>query len=404
MLPIVFMSNEQGAPTLNNAAGSLISVLDACLVTGFNTVGVQTVTIAGNVATVKTVAAHGLAVTNRVTLSGIGISAANGDKEVATIVDTTTFTFPCVNANASDTPTSGTCKRTPLGWLKQFSKTNVAMYKPSVPQAYGQSLRVDDTDATGVIGGRVFGVENPTSIDAWTDKFPTEVQVPGGLYWPRSANTTTAKAWCLVGDERFFYILMAQTAYSSGFYPTTAGDYVFSPFFFGDVASFKVGEGFGAIIGGGASSGSGNYQSCALLTHTRLGTTPSTSNYSFIARQQTSVAKSIRVAFCHPGSGSYVGDTGFPRYPSPVDNGLIISEPSYVSETLSYANHPVRGILPGFAAVMCNYDDLPKNPFPQRMTTTDGTNRTYLVAPATVVSTPNTYGGTFAVKLHEAWR
>jgi hypothetical protein len=65
MLPIVFMSNEQGAPVLNNAAGSLISVLDACLVNGFNTVGIFSITITDNVATVVTSATHGLAVGNK---------------------------------------------------------------------------------------------------------------------------------------------------------------------------------------------------------------------------------------------------------------------------------------------------------------------------------------------------
>lgn len=404
MLPIVFMSNEQGAPTLNNAAGSLLAVLKACLVTGFNTVGITSVTIAGNVATVVTSANHGLSPGMRATTTGISITAANGDKTVATTPTPASFTFPCVNPDVSESPASASVKRTPLGWVEQFSKTNVSMFKSSAPTAYGQSLRVDDTDTTGLIGGRVFGVENPTGIDAWAEKFPTEVQVPGGMYWPRSSNTATAKAWCLVGDERFFYLLMAQTTYSSGYYPTAQGDYVFSPFFFGDIVSFKNGEAFGTIIGGGTSTGSGNYPGPALLTNSRLGTAPSSTHNSYIARQQSGVAKSIRIAFNHPGGASYVGDTSYPRYPSPVDNGLLIAEPSFVSETLSYANHPVRGILPGFAAFMCNYDDLPKNPMPQRLTTTDGTNRTYLFAPATVTATPNTYGGTFAVKLHEAWR
>lgn len=183
MLPIVFMSDEQGAPTLNNAAGSLISVLKACLVTGFNNVGITSVTIAGNVATVVTNANHGLTVGQRATVAGVSITAANGDKTVASVPNVTTFTYPCVNSDVSESPVSASVKRTPLGWVEQFSKTNVSMFKSSDTAAYGQSLRVDDTGTNAETqGARVFGVENPTGIDTYTDKFPLETQQAGGLY------------------------------------------------------------------------------------------------------------------------------------------------------------------------------------------------------------------------------
>lgn len=404
MLPIVFMSNEQGAPVLNNAAGSLISVLDACLVNGFNTVGIFSITITDNVATVETNTTHGLAADSRVTIAGVSIAAATGDKTVASVVDSTKFTFPCVNANATESPVSATVKRTPLGWLKQFSKTNVAMYKSSDPTAYGQSLRVDDTDTTGVIGGRVFAVENPTSIDAWADKFPTEGQRAGGFYWPRSSNTATAKSWCLVGDERFFYLLVAQTHYSGAYYPTNVGDYVFNPYFFGDIVSFKNGEGFGSIIGGCTQTGSTNTPTSGLLLHTNAGSSPASATNAYIARQHSSVAKSIPVGFVHAGGHYVVGADGYPRYPSPVDNGVIIQEPSFVVESLPYANNPIRGVLPGFATFMCNYSDLPKGPLPQKLATTDGSNKTFLFNPATLSNLPNAAWGIFAVKISESWR
>lgn len=402
MLPIVYSSNEQGAPVLNNAAGSLISVLDAVLVNGFNTVGIFSITITDNVATVVTSAGHGLAVGNRITVAGVSITAATGEKVVASIINSTTFTFSCVNANNTESPVSATIKRTPLGFAKIFNKTNVGMYKSLNVQAYGQALRVDDTNATGS-GARVFAVENPTSIDAWGDKYPTELQLAGGLYWPKSSNDATAKAWCLVGDDRFFYLLVAQTFYSSGYYPNSSGGYCFSPYFFGDIVSYKQGESFGAIIGG-CSAGTGNTPGCGLTQNTRVGAAPSTSYWSFIARQQSSVQKSIRIAFCHPGGASVVGDTSSPRYPSPVDNGLVIAEPSLVLEDLAYALNPIRGILPGFATFLAYHSDLPNAPLPQKMTTTDGSNREYLFAPWTISSTPNSPNSLFAVKLSEAWR
>lgn len=404
MLPIVFMSNEQGAPTLNNAAGSLISVLDACLVTGFNSVGITSVTIAGNVATVVTSAAHGLTAGMRGTVAGVSITAANGDKTVASAPTTTSFTYPCVNPDVSESPASASVKRTPLRWAKQFSKTNVTMYKSSDPAAYGQSLRVDDTN--GATGARVFGVENPTGIDAWGDRFPTETQYAGGGYWPKGANTAAAKAWCIVGDERIFYLLVENSAYTTSNYPGSSGSHQywsFELFGFGDIVSNKPGEAFGTVIGFRTSDGTNNSSGSYMAFHTSLGSTPPTSGF-YIARQHTGVAKSVSVCTAYPG-GSVPGSTQLPRYPSPVANELSIAEPAFVSESLPYANNPIRGVLPGVAAFLCNMADLPSGPLPQKLTTTDGSNRTYLYVPYVATSYPNlAKESCFAVKLNEPWR
>lgn len=399
MLPIVFMSNEQGAPTLNNAAGSLISVLDACLVTGFNSVGITSVTIAGNVATVVTSAAHGLTAGMRGTVTGVSITAANGDKTVASVPTTTSFTYPCVNPDTSESPASASVKRTPLGWAKQFSKTNVAMYKSSDPAAYGQSLRVDDTGTNPTVGARVFGVENPTSIDAWSDKFPQETQVVGGLYWGKGSNTAAAKAWVIVGDERFFYLLVENTSWSNVYSSTV---YSFVPQGFGDIVSFKNGEAFGTAVFGNAASVSGNSSNGGILANNILGSAQTVYG-GYICRQQTGILKSVVIGISHP-YGRNPGSTSFPRYPSPVDNGLTFSEPSFVCETLAYANNPIRGVLPGLSSVLAAHTDLPNTPFPTKFTTTDGSNREYLVQPYTSGVSPSTSDSAFCVKLNESWR
>lgn len=400
MLPIVFNSNEQGAPVLNNAAGSLISVLDACLVTGFNPVGITSVTIAGNVATVVTSAAHGLTAGMRGSVTGVSITAANGDKTVTSAPTPTSFTYPCVNSDVSESPASASVKRTPLGWAKQFSKTDVAMYKSSDPAVYGQSLRVDDTGTNSTVGARVFGVENPTTIDAWSDKFPQEAQIAGGLYWGKGANTTAAKAWCIVGDERFFYLLVENTSWS-GLYSPSA--YSFLAQGFGDIVSFKDGEGFGSAIFGNMASVSGNSNTGHLMVNQTVGTTPTNSAGAYICRQQTGVLKSVQIGIAHP-YGRESGSISFPRYPSPVDNGLTFSDPAFVCETLSYAGNPIRGVLPGMASVLANYTDLPTTPFPTKFTTTDGSNKEYLVQSNMATNIPSAYSAAFCVKLNESWR
>ena len=57
-----FHSEQSGAPVNAGTAGYGISLLDACLVTGFNSKNVSSITVAANVATLTSATAHGFAV------------------------------------------------------------------------------------------------------------------------------------------------------------------------------------------------------------------------------------------------------------------------------------------------------------------------------------------------------
>mgnify|MGYP001597671017 CR=1 FL=1 len=365
MLPIVFSSTDQGAPVLNNAPGSLISVLDACLVSGFNSVGIFSITITDNVATVVTSAGHGLVVGNRVTVTGVSIAAALGDKTVASVVNSTTFTYPCVNANNTESPVSATIKRTPLGWIKEFNKTNVAMYKMSDPASYGQRLCIDDTAGFDAIS---FGVINPTSVDDYLDRFPKTAQVRGNSYWTKGMNNTSAKKWWVVGDERFFYYICEGSAYY-GQHTETSYSYMVGTF--GDVLSYKNAEAFGAIWTG-CPGPTNSYPDSPLLQHHNLAQDPGASGYGrTIARDNTGLEDSPTCAFIHPGGVSPGSSSAI--FPSQVDNGLILASPSFISERKPSQNHPVRGILPGLLVPFANYIQFPNSSQkPWEITTTDG--------------------------------
>ena len=400
MLPIVFMSNEQGAPMLNNAAGSLISVLDACLVTGFNTVGITSVTISGNVATVVTAANHGLVVGNRVTVTGVSITAVNGDKTVATVVSPTSYTCLCVNPDATENPLSASCKRTPLGWVKEFTDTNKAVYKMSDPASYGQRLRVDDTaaGAATALSARVIGVENPTTVDAYADAFPTNSQKADGGYWPKGANNTTGKFWCIVGDERFFYYIVENSAYENTYSITNIH---YTGGCFGDIISFKQGEAYGAILGACSGDGSST-PACVMVQNTTLGNDPGTANTRYIARQHTGITKSVPVGFLQPGGAPSSSFSPAPVYPSPVDNGVVFIEPTLVSEQLSTFGHPLRGILPGIVNVLCRYTSLRDVLYGDYMTATDGSGLKVLVFKG--VASFKARDSALAIKVNQAWR
>lgn len=394
MLPIVYSHDEQGAPTLNNAPGSLISVLKACLVTGFNNVGISSVSISGNVATVVTNANHGLVVGRRVTVEGVSVTAANGAKTVSTVPSATSFTFPCTNADASESPVSASVKRTPLGWVEQFSKPNVSMFKSSDLTSYGQSLRIDDSAGFDV---RSFGVINPTSVDDYGARFPRTTQVTAGdSYWTKGMGNSAAKKWWVVGDEKMFYYICEGSAYYN---QHTETSYAYMVGCFGDIISYKNGEAFGTVWCGSPGA-TNSYPESAMLRHYALGTAPGKDGVSYLARSHDALEDSVAAAFCHPG-GDSPGYTGV-QFPSPVDNGLVLASPTFVSERKP-AQHPVRGVMPGLLTPLGNYAQFPNtSQKPWAINTTDGTGVKALLWSYCLVQSSPSY--TLALDVSRSWR
>ena len=92
-----FESTDAGAPTLNNAVGSMIAVLDACLITGYNSKSITSITVASGVATVVCTA-HAYANTygKAIRIAGAtgSFTALNKDTQIANVT-TNGFTFLC---------------------------------------------------------------------------------------------------------------------------------------------------------------------------------------------------------------------------------------------------------------------------------------------------------------------
>ena len=141
-----FDSSETGAPVLNNANGSMIAVLDACLVTGFNNKAVQSIAVAGGVATVSC-ASHGyVAVHGKdVLISGATPAELNGRKEVLTVT-ANSFTYASASPAGSATGTI-TVRRDALGFVKAHTGVNKAIYRRSDVTASAMMLRVEDIGA-----------------------------------------------------------------------------------------------------------------------------------------------------------------------------------------------------------------------------------------------------------------
>lgn len=324
-----------GAPSLSGSAGSLIAVLDACLVNGFGTGNVDSIVVSGGVATVTRGAGHPMEVGAVALIAGAGTSAINGEKKVLSVPSSSTYTFDATGV--ADGAISGTIthKVAPAGWTKAFSGTNLAAYKSSDVTSTGCYLRVDDT---GTTNARTVGYESMID-DTGSGAFPQSSQVSGGLYWPKSAAAdATSRPWILVGDGKIFYLL---TAYSSN----TSTSFDFSCLF-GDINSLKSPDAYGCAINGNTSNSFGTNGANATLNMDH-GDSGNASTGLYVTRAFTGIGAPI---LCRKAFPFIAGPTGFRSgtsgvaYPNGADGGIYVA-PHYVIEhnTATY-----RGNTPGF--------------------------------------------------------
>ncbi|MGQ0708689.1 MAG: hypothetical protein ACT4NV_02960 [Rhodoferax sp.] len=319
-----FHADLAGAPTLNNAAGSLINVLDACLVDGFGLKSLDSLVVASGIAT-ATVSAGlaGYEADVVALIAGSGITALNGEKRLLSATATTvTFAAPGV----ADGAASGTItmKIAPVGWAKPYSASNVAVYRSTDVLGTRMHLRVDDTGAA-VSTARVVGYETMTDAHTGTGPFPTNAQYSGGLYWPKvDADDATSRKWLVVADSRALYLVVRSAADADWQW---GGGFVG----FGDFASRKAGDAYACYLSGSrsdcATPGGSDPSLSMMYSRASLATVPGL----YAPRSFTGVGASVplgRRAQSYSYSDTYSGaaDGGYgPGYPNPADNSLLLS-------------------------------------------------------------------------------
>lgn len=346
----LFESTDAGAPVLNNAVGSLIAVLDACLITGYNTKSVTSITVASGVATVVCTA-HGFSniYGKVIRISGATPAGLNIDTRISNVT-TDGYTFLC--PGVADGAATGTlvAKYAPMNWTKQFTGSNLAMYKRSNAAANGCMLRVDDTGATA----RTLMVQTASAISTYTNESPTTVQIAGGQYWPRNT-VATAADWFVVADDLFFYLF---TATVSG---TQLAHY---PCYFGDAPSFRQGDTLNCLLGGAVQ---------AAMTDDPIQGGITTSGAAVISGGLN--GSSISQTICMDAKSTSIGGAGYTVYPSLVDGGLVIKYPLMFVEGATVAN--ARGNMPGLAEPYANV----VTAFTQKLQVSiiTGTPKTFLV-------------------------
>lgn len=363
---VYYSSTDAGAPTLNNAAGSMISVLDACLVNGYGSKPVTSIVVAGGVATV-TCSAHGFTDQSVQEIAGATPAALNGRKLV-TVTGSNTFTFPAPGVPDGSATGTITAKRPGLGWVKQFaSGATKAVYRRSDPAATAMVLRVADTGLGTYDTARTAEVtmyESMSDVDTGTNPSP----LLHGQTWPKGSGSATPARWVLVGDSRTFYLFSD--------YGYWAGSQTLTQCGFGDGFSYRAADAYACIIFGPYTEGAATRGPCY---GTALGQPPAVSGDYYVAR----LSNGLRSG--QPPSVGTIGRTGSspfgsdsaPAFPSPVDNGGAISYPVYFSETNVPFRHPIRGELRGLAEPLFQCAGLSLTV----LSNVIGSDRRWLVAP-----------------------
>ena len=334
----LFRSTDFGAPVLYGAVGSLIQVLDACLVNGYGEQTIFSLTHSEGTVTATTTLAHNLQPYSRQTIVGANETGYNGEF-IITVIDAFTFSYSASGIIASPATGTITTKSVSAGWTKSFNGTNLAAYRQGSGRLH--YLRIDDTSTTYA---RCVGYEIMTGISTGTGIFPTAPQVTGGLYWQKSASSdsTNARDWIIIADDKTLYMWCkynTDTTYNS-----------YSMHGFGEFNSYKSGDAYNTFLSAN-TSGSISYQYMYFMyLGTYVGAALSSSVFGFYApRSYTQVGSSVplvKIGDASKASQPAMGYGGLP-YPHPVDGGLYMS-PVGVAEGVGAASQAVlRGVMRG---------------------------------------------------------
>jgi hypothetical protein len=225
--------------------------------------------------------------------------------------------------------------KTGLGWTKDFSGTNLAVYR----MAAGNTryyLRVDDNAPVSATEARLQGYETMSDANTGTNVFPTS----GYCHLRKSsAASVTTRSWVLAGDERTFIMAVAYT-----------GSYFLNGIYFGEIYSYVPNDAYGVALIGRTTANSANTYAVDALH--RLATSASIVNDvngHFLARDTTGLVVGQgfekRPANSATGTAGLVALTGDYLFPNPAD-GSVAMVPIYVS-SLESAQGVLRGRLRG---------------------------------------------------------
>jgi len=333
-----FHSAMVGAPVLNNTAGCLIALLDACLINGFGLKTLDSLVVSGGIATGTVSTGHSFEPDTIAEIAGATPAGLNGQKRILTVAGNS-FTFDATGISNQTATGTISAKLAGAGWTKPFTGTNIAVYRSGNVVGTRMFLRVSDT-GTGT-NAFVRGFEFMSDA-AGTGQvgFPAATVIGGeGLFAPKhnAISPTLARPWIVVADDRTFYVSTA---------PSTSATNSMS-WVFGDINPVRAGDPFGCVLSG-------------FLTDLSNTSTPNAADIS--NSNGTAAVGNLYMPRSFSGLGgqvtvlqrgeSYWSTNGFSAgtnnqiaYPNPADNSLLLNRVVLIEPGLSVLRGTHRGLL-----------------------------------------------------------
>jgi hypothetical protein len=322
-----------GAPSLTGQVGSLIAVLDACLVNGFGLKSVDTLTVASNVATMNISTGHAFEVGSVVLVAGAAPSGLNGEQRI-TAVTTNTASFATTGISDQTATGSIIAKLASIGWDKPFSGTNLAVYRSTDVTGNRHFLRVNDNWTTDPREARLIGYETMSAVSTGTGLFPTTAQANGGTWLGKSSVAdATTRPWIFYGDEKMFYLAVRHDSGRG-----------FQTYFFGEPIGFKTPDPYDTVLGASSSSVNDQGFFYGSIDYLGYGQNPTdfSTGYNIVPRAPNGLGTARAVGRTTVGgvSTSESGTTPEVQYPNPADNALVFADILMRSDQSLRARYP----------------------------------------------------------------
>ena len=264
-----YVHTNTNAPQLTNSFGCMIDVLDACLVNGYGSQTVSTLTASGTTVTATFGSDHNFKQYQVIKITGANQAEYNVEARILTVPDATTITFELAALPSVDSATGTINASLPsLDWEKPFSSTSATGGKgayrskntllpsrpflrvvdeldPAYTETYAKYAKVgiveDMTDIDTMLGVQApYDSENIDKNWVGTGSGTDVINGWAKWYYARSndwqvdANADTlsivagVRNWILVGNQDCFYIFIN---------PTTNRNYKF-PYGFGTFKNY----------------------------------------------------------------------------------------------------------------------------------------------------------------------
>lgn len=261
-------SSNLNGPLLNTDWGALVRLYDACLVDGINLLNIASLSISGSspetsdLVTITYLTPHGYQQYQVLLLSGSQVEALNGEHRIQSVsTDGLSLTFK-IKTNVVDAGNilNIMTKLAPLGWTKEYSGTNRAVYKMNSsngPNHYFFVLN-DNPNNNGATGydstwaryattgmaeglGQDFNPQGLCTPTTWSDIYPrgsggNVIQGAGKVYYAYNtynldniydANQVQAgnRRWEIYGDNSYFYLFNSNNLNYTSYQMTGCGQY-----------------------------------------------------------------------------------------------------------------------------------------------------------------------------------